>query len=366
MFSRTDRSILGDWWWTVDRTMLAGLGVLAVLGVLTVFAASPPVAATLGLEDTFFITKHLIFLVPATVLLLGASVLAPRGVLRLGLAMMAIFGVLLVATPFMGPEIKGARRWVSILGQPLQPSEFVKPAMAVTTAWLLSRRPGLWGMPEALGLAGLVIGLLLMQPDLGMVAIVGSVFVIQLFVAGLPWIVVLATLGLAVAGGFLAYETFPHVQSRIDMFLDPDAVGYQVEKALRAVASGGLLGRGPGEGVEKFLLPDAHTDFVFAAAAEEFGIFFCLMIVALFLSLLLRGIWRVHEAGDRFVQLAATGLVCQFGLQALVNMAVNLNLMPTKGMTLPFISYGGSSMLALALGMGMLLALTRRNVRLES
>ncbi|MDX6752064.1 putative peptidoglycan glycosyltransferase FtsW [Geminicoccaceae bacterium 1502E] len=366
MFSRTDRSILGDWWWTVDRTMLTGLGMLAVLGVIIVFAASPPVAATLGLDGSFFITKHVIFLLPAAALMFGASVLAPRGVLRLGLLMMALFGFMLVLAPFFGAEIKGARRWISVAGTPLQPSEFVKPALAVVTAWLLSRRQGLWGMPESLIVAGAVIGLLLMQPDLGMVAIVGLVYMIQLFVAGLPWIVVVVAAVLAAGGAFLAYEAFPHVQSRVDMFLDPETVGYQVEKALRAVASGGLFGRGPGEGVEKFLLPDAHTDFVFAAAAEEFGIFFCLIIVALFLSLLLRGIWRVHEAGDRFVQLAATGLVCQFGLQALINMAVNLNLMPTKGMTLPFISYGGSSMLALALGMGMLLALTRRNARLES
>lgn len=362
---RTDRSLVGTWWWTVDRVMLAGLAVLAIMGVVIVFTASPPVAATIHRESSYFVVKHLAFIVPAAALLFGTSLLAPLGVLRLALGMLGLFGFLLLLTPFMGTEIKGSYRWISIGGAPLQPSEFVKPALAIVVARLIARKPGLKGLPEALALTGAVVAILLAQPDLGMVAVITLVCGTQLFVAGLPWILVVAALGAGVGGLWFAYRTFPHVAQRIDSFLDPSEVGYQVETALRAVASGGIFGRGPGEGVQKLHLPDAHTDFVFAATAEEFGIIACLLLVALFLFLFLRGLWRVHDSSDRFCQLAATGLVCQFGLQALINMAVNLNLMPTKGMTLPFISYGGSSMLALAVGMGALLALTRRGVRLE-
>jgi cell division protein FtsW len=363
--ARTDRSLIGTWWWTVDRVLLAGLVALLVMGIIIVFAASPPVARVLGHDEMFFIVKQITFALPALALLVGVSLLAPLGVLRLSLGMGALFGACLLMTPFVGVEIKGAHRWMSIGGFLFQPSEFMKPALVVLVAQLLSRREGLRGLPEAAILVGLVVALLLSQPDLGMTAIVTLVFGVQLFVAGLSWLWVVA-LGVAGLGGlWAAYLVFPHVSERIDSFLDPAAVGYQVEKALRAVASGGLFGRGPGEGVEKYHLPDAHTDFVFAATAEEFGIAACLLLVSLFAFLFLRGLWRAHEAPDRFCQLAACGLASQFGLQALINMAVNLNLMPTKGMTLPFISYGGSSMLAVAIGMGMLLATTRRGARLE-
>jgi cell division protein FtsW len=363
--NRTDRSVLGAWWWTVDRVLLGGLLVLALIGVLVVLAASPPVAATLRLPNDHFIIRHLTFLVPAALVLLGTSLLAPRGVLRLGLGMLILFGVMLLLTPLLAPEIKGARRWISMGDTLVQPSEFVKPALAVVTAWLLARSSTVGGMALAGLMVGAVVGLLLQQPDLGMAALVVLVFGCQLFVAGLPWPFVAGFTGLGFGGVWLAYGAFDHVRERIDSFLDPASVGYQVEKAMRAVASGGLFGRGPGEGVEKFFLPDAHTDFVFAATAEEFGILACILLVGLFAFLLLRGLMRAAETSDRFCQFAATGLVAQFGLQALINMAVNLNLMPTKGMTLPFVSYGGSSLLALALGMGMLLALTRRGARLE-
>jgi cell division protein FtsW len=362
--ARTDRSLLGNWWWTVDRFMLAGLLLLLTIGIVAVFAASPPVARTLGRPETFFVVKHLGFVLPAALLLLGASLLAPLGVLRLGIGMLAGFGLLLVATPLIGAEIKGAYRWIGMGGLLLQPSEFVKPALAIVAAYLLARRPGLTGMTQAALPVAIVVAILLAQPDLGMAGVVAAVFGVQLFVAGLPWLLVLAGLGLGLGGVWYAYLSFPHVAQRIDSFMASDGSAYQVERALSAVASGGLLGKGPGEGSIKFTLPDAHTDFIFAATAEEFGVIACLLIVALFASLFLRGLGRAQASTDRFVQLAACGLACQFGLQALVNIAVNLNLFPTKGMTLPFISYGGSSMLALALGTGALLALTRRGARL--
>jgi cell division protein FtsW len=363
--ARTDRSVFGTWWWTVDRVMLTGFALLAAIGVILVFTASPPVARTLHISPDHFILKHISYLLPAALLLVGTSLLSPLGVLRLATVMLVVFGALLLLTLVAAADIKGATRWLAFGPVLVQPSEFVKPALAVVTARLITRRPGLGGLPWTIPLVGLCLLVLFSQPDLGMVAVVGLVYAIQLFLAGIPWALVLGLNGLAVAGGWLAYTLFPHVSRRIDTFLDPNTVGYQVEMALRAVASGGLFGRGPGEGVEKFLLPDAHTDFVFAAAAEEFGIVACLIIAALFAGVLLRGFWRIYETTDRFIQLAAAGLVSQFALQALINMAVNLNLMPTKGMTLPFISYGGSSTVALALGMGMLLALTRRGARLE-
>lgn len=365
VFPRTDRSLLGTWWWTVDRALLAGFLTLVVLGILIVFAASPPVGLLRHKDPYHFVTRHLAFTLPAIVLLLGCSLLAPLGVLRLAKGLMGAGLVLMVVALLAGPEINGAHRWVRVGGLQLQPSEFVKPALVILVAWLASSRPWLQAAASSLALAGLVIGLLLLQPDLGMAAIVLTTLSVQLFVAGLPWIVVLATAALGLGGALMAYELFPHVAARVDGFMAPAAEFTQIQKSLQAVASGGLFGRGPGEGVVKFSLPDAHTDFVFAATAEEFGILACLVITGLFAFLLLRGLWRAHEAVDRFCQVAAVGLICQFALQALVNMAVNLNLVPTKGMTLPFISYGGSSMLALGIATGCALALTRTRARLE-
>jgi cell division protein FtsW len=362
---RTDRSIVGNWWWTVDRTMLAGVAILALIGTILIFAASPAVGERVFGAEMHFVNKHLILLVPASLLLVGVSMLAPLGVLRLGIAMYAGFGFLLLLTLFLAPEVKGATRWLPILGVPLQPSEFVKPAIVIVAANLLARRPGTDGLLAAGAVVLPVLTILVLQPDVGMTAVVGAVFGIQLFVAGLTWFWVLALIAAAVLAFWLAYLWLPHFADRVNDFFDPGSLGYQIERALRAVAEGGLFGRGPGEGVQKWHLPDAHADFIFAATAEEFGVVACLALVALFAFLMLRGLWRISEAGDRFVQLAAAGLIAEFGLQALINMAVNLNLIPTKGMTLPFISYGGSSLLALAIAMGMLLALTRRGARLQ-
>jgi cell division protein FtsW len=267
----------------------------------------------------------------------------------------------------MGAEIKGARRWLSIPGVgSVQPSEFLKPCFAIVAAWLIAegkvnRRWGatLLAIGLFLGIAALLKG----QPDIGMLLVITAVFFAQFFVAGLNLFVVgfVGLLGLAGAG--LAYTLFPHVQSRVHRFLDPSSGdNYQVSVALEAFGHGGLLGRGPGEGRVKNVLPDAHADFVFAVAGEEFGLVVCLLILALFAFVVVRGLVRLMHETDLFVVLAATGLLTQFGLQAFVNMASSLHLIPTKGMTLPFVSYGGSSVLAIAMGMGMLLALTRRRL----
>ena len=365
VFPRTDRSLLGSWWWTVDRVLLTGIFLLLAIGVVIVFAASPPVAMLRFNDPYYFILRHLVFAVPAALLIVGCSLLSPLGVLRLAKGLFVLGVALMGLALLFGPEINGAHRWLRIGTLQLQPSEFAKLALVVLVARIAASRPWPAATVTSLALTGLVIGLLLLQPDLGMAAIVLATTGLQLFVAGLPWPIVGAVAGIGVGGAFAAYELFPHVAARVDAYLAPPAEFTQIERALRAVASGGLFGRGPGEGIVKYNLPDAHTDFVFAATAEEFGILACLSIAALFAAILLRGLWRAHEAVDRFCQIAAVGLAAQFGLQALVNMAVNLNLVPTKGMTLPFISYGGSSMLALGIASGCLLALTRARARLE-
>jgi cell division protein FtsW len=248
----------------------------------------------------------------------------------------------------------------------VQPSEFVKPTFAVVAAWLFSEQKLRPGFPGNLISIALFLGVALMlikQPDIGMAIVVAIVWFAQFFMAGLQLFWVVAG-GLAGLGGLAgAYLYLPHVRARVDHFLDPSAGdSYQVNRSIEAFANGGLWGRGPGEGQVKDVLPDAHADFVFAVAGEEFGLVICLVIVGLFAFIVLRGFSRLLQEASLSVLLAATGLLIQFGLQAAINMASSLHLIPTKGMTLPFLSYGGSSMLALGLGMGMMLALTRRRL----
>jgi len=362
--ARTDPSIVGRWWWTVDRWTLGALGLLLGFGVVLAMAASPAVAERLGADSLHFVRRHLTLIPLAAALVLGVSLLTPVAVRRL--ALLGFLGslVLLVATLVFGPEIKGAQRWLPLLGFSLQPSEFVKPTFAVVAAWLFASArlsAGFPGRTLAAGAFVLVVGLLLLQPDVGQAAVISSVWLGQFFLAGLPWWVVIGA-GVAGVGGLIgAYFALPHVTSRIDRFLDPTAGdNYQISRSLEAFTGGGLFGRGPGEGTVKNVLPDAHSDFVFAVAGEEQGLVACLVIVLLFGFVVLRGFARALQEENLFVLLACAGLLMQFGLQALVNMASTLHLMPTKGMTLPLISYGGSSLLATSLGLGMVLALTRR------
>jgi cell division protein FtsW len=311
-----------------------------------------------------FILKQVLFLALAGMIVIGVSLMSPRQIRRLALAGCAIALVLTAATMVVGVEIKGARRWIALPGMSLQPSEFLKPCFAVVAAWLISegrRTRRFPGMLIAVCTYGLILLLLKSQPDIGMLAVVTAVFFAQLYVAGLN----VAFVGVGIVGlGFAAvgaYTVFPHVQSRVQRFLHPDTGdSYQVTTALEAFGNGGLLGRGPGEGRVKDVLPDAHADFVYAVAGEEFGLIVCVLIASLFAFIVLRGLLRLLKEQDLFVVLASTGLVTGFGLQAFVNMASTLHLIPTKGMTLPFVSYGGSSAIAVALSMGMLLALTRR------
>ena len=364
--ARTDNSIIGRWWWTVDRLTLGAIGVLMAVGMILVAAASPAVAERIGIESFHFVERQALFLAPAVFVLLAVSLLSPIGVRRIGVAAFVVAAALMFAALLWGPQLNGAHRWIVIEGVQFQPSELAKPAFAIVTAWLLAlqQRHADWRFGALAGaLLCWVLALLALQPDFGMAAVVASVWFGQAFLAGLP----LLWVGMAVVAGAAAlsaaYTFVPHVTERIDRFLYPaSGENFQVETALNAFSAGGPFGRGPGEGVVKSVLPDAHTDFIFAVVGEEFGMVACILIAATFAFVVLRGLLRLLREPDYFVLLAGSGLLVQFGLQAAVNMGVNLRLLPAKGMTLPFISYGGSSLLALALGMGLLLALTRRRV----
>ena len=363
-FARTDRSLLGRWWWTVDRWTLAALVILMLCGVVLIMAASPPVADRIGADSFFFVRRQFVFIPMALAVVVAVSLLSPRGVRRLAVILFVLSVVLLVLTPILGAEIKGARRWIALPGFSLQASEFIKPAFAVVVAWMFAEqrtRPDFPGVPIAIFLFALVVGLLILQPDFGMAATVTAIWGGQFFLAGIP-LVLVAGIGVATVVGVVAgYSFLPHVAERIDRFVDPSSGdSFQVTTAIRAFESGGIFGRGPGEGIVKDILPDAHSDFIFAVAGEEFGLIVCLFLVALFAFIALRGLVRLMGEKDLFVLLSVSGLLIQFGAQAVVNMGVTLRLVPSTGMTLPFVSYGGSSMLAIALAMGMVLALTRR------
>ncbi len=368
-FARTDRSILGRWWWTVDHWTLAALLALLGIGVVLIVSGSPGVSNTIGYDPFHFVRRHLVFAPMALLVLLSISLLRPHQVRWAALFLLAATFLLLVAVLAAGTEVKGARRWVSVAGFSLQPSEFIKPSLAIVAAWLfaLYQRTHDWRyLVVNIGLLGLTVLLVAIQPDIGMTTVIVAVWLAQFFLAGLP---IAATAGLGsvgVAGMTFAYFTFDHVKSRIDRFISPEAGDtYQIDKSIAAFQSGGWFGVGPGNGSLKSQLPDAHADFVLAVAGEEFGAILCLVLVLLIAVVVFRGLLRVASTRSPFVGVATAGLIISFALQAMINMASALELIPAKGMTLPFVSYGGSSMLAIAVSMGFLLALTRRRVGYE-
>ena len=364
MVSRADRSRFADWWWTVDRPMLGGVVALMIGGIVLSLAGSPAVAERLGYDSFHFVTRHLFFFLPALAVMIGISFLSPRQARRTALVVLGISLALMLAVLIVGVENNGSRRWINIAGLSIQPSEFMKPAFVVICAWLFSensRRGDIPGNIFALILLVIVAALLVAQPDFGQTMLVAVVWGALFFMAGLPWLWI-AMLGcVAVGGVFAAYAMLPHVAGRINRFLAPHSGDtFQVDTAMNSIANGGWLGRGPGEGTVKRILPDAHTDFIFAVAAEEFGIIICIGLVLIFAFVVLRGLSNSQRSQDSFTRLASAGLVVLFGVQAVINIGVNLSILPAKGMTLPFISYGGSSMIAVAFGMGLILALGRR------
>jgi cell division protein FtsW len=349
--------------------LLAALGGLMLAGIVLSLAASPPVAARIGLDPFHFVNRHVLFLLPAIVVLVATSFLPPRQIRRLALAVFVVSIALVVTTLMFGAEVKGARRWIVLLGVNIQPSEFAKPAFVILIAWLFgesARRPEMPANAVALGLLLLVLALLVLQPDFGQTMLIALVWCALFFMAGmrLLWVGILGSVAaLGIAG---AYTMVPHVARRIKRFLDPSSGDtFQIDSAIGSFMRGGWFGQGPGEGTVKRILPDSHADFVFAVAAEEFGIVLCLFLVGLFAFIVIRALVHAMRTEDPFTRFAAAGLAILFGLQSAINMAVNLHLIPAKGMTLPFISYGGSSLISLAYGMGMLLALTRERPRAE-
>jgi cell division protein FtsW len=362
--TRSDRSLLSDWWFTVDRLMFSVILLLMIGGLLLSLAASPSVATRLGLDTFHFVTRHALVMGPALIVLVAASLLTPRMIRRTSLVIFAVGMVLMVATLILGAEIKGASRWLHFAGFSLQPSEFVKPAFVIVCAWLFSEtqsRDDVPSLPLVIGFYVAFVLLLVLQPDFGQAFLVTLVWGILFYLAGMPliWVGVLA-IGLLM-GGMVAYLTVPHVAGRIDLFINP-SVGdtYQTDRSIEAFRNGGWFGTGPGEGTVKQALPDSHADFVFAVVAEEFGLVACIVLVGLFAFIVLRGMLRVRGEADIFIRLGTIGLVALFGMQAIINMAVNIGLLPAKGMTLPFISYGGSSLISTALTLGFALGLTRR------
>lgn len=365
LVSRSDRGLVARWWFTVDRLLLFAVMLLMSIGVLVSMAASPPVAERIGLDSFHFFRQQLMFLGPALVILLCLSFLEVSQARRMAFIALGGALMLMVAALFFGPEIKGAHRWINIGPIGLQPSELAKPAFVVIAAWFLAehtRDRSLPGHYIAYAVAAVFVGLLVLQPDFGQTALTVLTFGLMLLVYGIPWVNVLGLAGLGGAGVLTAYTLVPHVASRIDRFLHPDKGDtFQVDMATKAFHNGGFMGVGPGAGEAKQVLPDAHTDFSFAVVGEEFGFIACFVLLLLFAFVVMRILARAKSEAEPFQALALTGLGCIFGLQAVINMGVNVSLLPAKGMTLPFISYGGSSLLGLAFGMGMVLAFGRRS-----
>lgn len=356
-----------------------------VVGVFLVSAASPAVAQRLDLNAFYFTIRHLIMLMPAFLIMITASLLTPRLVWRVAICVLIGAFIAMVAVLFGGNEIKGAKRWIALFGFSLQPSEFAKPAFVIVAAWLismqqekmnLSDRPVLPGKGRfdryahfvdymvCGGFYAIYLGLLALQPDIGMAFVVTAIFGLQIFLAGMKLRWLMVAMGGIVALIMLAYMVFGHVQSRFDRFFNPEQGDtYQIEKSLEAFRNGGIIGTGPGQGTVKLHLPDSHADFIFSVAGEELGFFFVIALMGLYVFIVIRGLGKIMESDNLFTVLAVAGLLMQLALQAFIHMGSSLNILPTKGMTLPLISYGGSSLWAMAFAMGAVLALTRKHNR---
>lgn len=356
--------VLPRWWRTIDKWTMTAVMVLFGIGLLLGLAASVPLANRNGLDPYYYVQKQALFGSLALLVMVGASMLPPQAVRRLGSLgfLLALIG--LMALPLIGEDHgKGAVRWLSIAGFSLQPSEFLKPCFIIVTAWLMAASQELMGPPGkliSLALTGFVAMLLVIQPDFGQTMLVLFGWSVVYFVAGAPMLLIFVVVGIVGFAGFSAYNLSEHFARRIDAFLSPDVdPRSQIGYAVNAIQEGGFFGVGLGEGQVKWILPDAHTDFIIAVAAEEYGLVLVALILALFCTITVRSLMRLSHERDPFARLAGSGLACIFGVQAMINMGVAVRLLPAKGMTLPFISYGGSSVIAAGLTVGMLLALTR-------
>ncbi len=369
-FARTDKSAISQWWWSIDRWSLIFISLLLAIGCILVMAASPAVAQRIGIDSFYFVKLHLLYVLAFFIVVFIISSLQVRDLKRGALLLYGVSLVLMILIMFFGVEIKGAKRWLRILGFSVQPSEFIKPALVVITAWMLdekTKRTDLPGNIFSLVFYSVAVILLILQPDMGMLFLISAIFFMQLFFAGLPclWIAIVTFLGSL--GSLAAYIIFPHVQQRVDLFFNPTPADkfserYQITQSLSAFNNGGLWGVGPGEGVVKVNLPDSHADFIFSVAGEEFGMMLCVVIVLLFCALFVRNLLFALAQRCLFTLLVMSGIVFEITLQALINIASTLDLIPTKGMTLPLISYGGTSMLSTAISCGIILCMTKRQV----
>ena len=368
-YGRSDTSAMGRWFWEIDKVLLLLITVLIAIGLIAVAAASPAAAqrysgGNVRFNDLYYFWRQLAWSAIGIPVMIAISMMPRERARRISLFGAAFFFVLLVFVPIIGPEHNGARRWIEFGVGQVQPSEFLKPFFVVAMAWLLSLREGdktLPVYPISAVLVGGIAFLLMKQPDFGSTIIFCAVWLAMLALAGIN-LRILIGLGVAgVIGVILAYFFYDVATQRIDEFLFGTGDNFQVENAMRTLTAGGLFGMGPGGGTRKFGLPEPHTDYIFSVVGEEFGLIACLAIALLYLGIVARVLIKLLDEEQPFAILAAAGLVIEFGLQALINMMVNVQLAPSKGMTLPFISYGGSSMLALSIGMGLLLAFTRRN-----
>ncbi|MEM9965126.1 MAG: putative peptidoglycan glycosyltransferase FtsW [Asticcacaulis sp.] len=363
-FTRTDRSPLAIWWWTVDRVTLASVLLLIFAGLVFSFSSSPVAAPKIGSANDFYYTqRHLIFAVASATLMISVSMLSLKGVRRVSTLIYGGALTIMALLPFIGHKAKGGRRWLDLEFFSLQPSEFIKPALIVLIAWMFAESQkgrGVPGVTIAVILYVLCVGLLLIQPDAGQTILITLVFGACFFISGVPMRWIIGMSGAAVVGMVSLYFALPHFRSRIQEFVSPEGDRYQVERAAAAIANGGIFGTGTNEGTMKRLIPDMHTDFIYSVAAEEYGLWVSLLLIALFSFVVLRGLWKAMNMPDPFRQIATSGLYIIVGLQVFINVAVNLSVIPPKGMTLPFISYGGSSLMAMGLTMGLILALTRK------
>lgn len=366
--SRADQSLFVKWWFTIDHALLAAVVAIIAAGIVLSLAASPSVALAKGLPAYYFVERHLLFSAMGMGVLVSVSFLEPQMVRRLSLVLFSIALVALVYIYWNGREINGAKRWLLMFGFSLQPSELAKPAFVVISAWLLAQTHVAKDMPAlslSIGLTILLCALLVLQPDVGQTVLVALVWGALYFLSGQPVLGGIAIAVFGVVGLGLAYAVFPHVQYRVEKFLNPNPGDHsQVDRAIQSFTEGGFFGRGPGEGTIKTVLPDAHTDFIFAVVAEEYGVLACLALLFVFTFIVIRAFLRVRHEPDASIRYAVAGLALLFAFQAYINMGVNIGLLPAKGMTLPFISAGGSSMIAISITVGMLLALTRRRPNL--
>ena len=366
LITRSDRSSLALWWWTIDRFLLSSFFILLVFGIFLVMASSQHLAESFNISSHYFTLRHILFGLISVPIIIFFSVLSEKQTKAFCIIGLLITLFLLIVILIDGSKIKGAQRWIHFYGFSFQPSEVCKPFYIIVNAWLLS----LWiekkefpGWIWSIGSLVLIVALLLLQPDVGMTIVVILTWGFQLFITGIPLIIIGCLILAFPIFIIIAYHSFDHVQIRINSFFEGKT--HQISKSLQSFESGGLWGKGPGEGFYKKSLPDAHSDFVFAVAAEEYGILICCFIIVIYGLIVFRSFALSFLNKNLFFIIAVSGLAFQFGLQTLIHMASNTDLIPTKGMTLPFLSYGGSSMMASAITAGILLSLTRKNMPLE-